>query len=139
VWQVLTDVDAYPAWNPFLRRVTGSLTVGGTLHLRARARFGVPLAFAATVLVCEPAHELRWRGKLGTSWLATGEHAFLIETLAPRRVRLTHREEFGGALPHAAATLLRHEASYLFDAMNHALALRAIALDRTGHAHAEAS
>ena len=34
VWRVLTDFDAYPAWNPFLTRVQGRPEQGARLRVR---------------------------------------------------------------------------------------------------------
>jgi uncharacterized protein YndB with AHSA1/START domain len=34
VWDVLTDFATYPQWNPFIRRISGELGVGGRLEVR---------------------------------------------------------------------------------------------------------
>ncbi len=37
VWRLLTDFDAYPAWNPFLTRVEGRPEEGARLRVRVEA------------------------------------------------------------------------------------------------------
>ena len=37
VWEVLTDLDKYPEWNPLLCRAEGKLTVGEKVNLTARS------------------------------------------------------------------------------------------------------
>ena len=34
VWDILTDFAAYPAWNPFIPRLDGSVAVGARLDAR---------------------------------------------------------------------------------------------------------
>ena len=34
VWEVLFDFDAYPEWNPFIRRISGSPREGEKLEVR---------------------------------------------------------------------------------------------------------
>lgn len=125
VWKILTELEHYPEWNPFIRQARGSLEVGGEVRVRVRPRFGIPLAFHATVLERDEGHELHWRGFVGGDWLASGEHWFTIEPIDDNRVRFVQTEIFGGVLPRIAARLLRREARRGFDAMNRELALRA--------------
>ncbi|MGZ4891826.1 MAG: SRPBCC family protein, partial [Halobacteriota archaeon] len=33
VWHILTDFAAFPQWNPFIRQISGELTVGGKLDV----------------------------------------------------------------------------------------------------------
>ena len=125
VWSVLTDLDHFGDWNPFIREASGSLAVGGTVHVHVRSPIGLPLRFSATVLACEPGRELRWRGTFLAARLAGGEHAFVIEPLGPGRVRFIQREEFSGWLPRLVSPLLRSQTRRGFDQMNRALKARA--------------
>lgn len=34
VWEILTDFDAYPTWNPFIKSITGEVNVGNTITAR---------------------------------------------------------------------------------------------------------
>ncbi|TMQ10595.1 MAG: SRPBCC domain-containing protein [Deltaproteobacteria bacterium] len=124
VWTVLTDLEHFQIWNPFIRSAHGSTEVGGTVHVRVQPSLGVLLSFDATVLDREPNRALHWRGHVGAPWLASGDHTFTIEPIGERRVRLIQRETFGGVLPWFARRLVAREARLGFDAMNHALAAR---------------
>jgi hypothetical protein len=125
VWQILTDLPRFSEWNPFIREARGRLAVGGTVKVRAHPPLGIPLRFQATVLACEENRELRWRGQVLASWLASGEHCFTLEPAGPGRVRFVQREIFGGLLPRLARWLLERQAGGGFDAMNRALKARA--------------
>lgn len=121
VWRVLTDLDRYGEWNPFIRQARGDLTPGGSVHVRVRTPMGLPLRFTATVLAHDDQRELRWRGHVLAPGVAAGEHTFAVEPLPGGRARFIQREQFSGAVPRAAARLLAGETRRAFDAMNHAL------------------
>jgi hypothetical protein len=125
VWSVLTDLDSFPVWNPFIRHAHGSTEVGGTVHVRVRPRFRIPLGFHAKVIARTADRELRWRGHVLSPWLASGDHTFAIEPRPDGGVTFVQRETFGGVLPWLAKRLLAREAKRGFDAMNDALATRA--------------
>jgi len=137
VWRVLTDLGSYHEWNPFIRDASGSLEVGGevSVHVRPPRRIGIrQLGFHATVLSRDEGRELHWRGRLGGSWLASGEHWFRIEPLDDHRVRFLQIERFDGLLASVARRLLAPQARIGFEAMNAKLAARAEQLEHTEHA-----
>src|SRR2546426_2508439 len=37
VWEVLTDFDRFPDWNPFIRRIGGNAPIGSRLDVFLRA------------------------------------------------------------------------------------------------------
>ncbi|MFI6652092.1 SRPBCC family protein [Streptomyces sp. NPDC050529] len=129
VWQVLTDLSAYPQWNPFLTstQVTsegGRLEEGATLRNVMHDRTG-DTVFTPEVLTVEPGRELRWLGKMGPGWIADGEHRFVIEEIGDHRVRLTQSESFTGVAVPFFEGQLRSDTLPQFRAMNEALARRA--------------
>lgn len=128
VWSVLTALDQFKIWNPFIRDASGDLRVGGEVQVQVQPSLGIPLKFHAEVLSREDNRELHWRGHVVAPWLASGEHWFTIEPIGERRVRFVQRETFSGILSWLGARLLRREARRGFEAMNHALEARVMDL-----------
>ena len=78
VWQVLTDFSAFPAWNPFIRSISGPLREGARLTVQIMPPGRSSMHFRPTVLVSRPNEELRWRGSLLIPGLFSGEHSVLL-------------------------------------------------------------
>ncbi|MFC4060856.1 SRPBCC family protein [Planomonospora corallina] len=122
VWAVLTDLAAYPEWNPFIVSAEGEPRAGATLTNRISGNGGT-MTFSPKVLVAAPGRELRWIGRFLMPGIVDGEHYFLIEDLGGGRVRFVQGETFTGALvPFAGSTL---DVAGGFAAMNEALKARA--------------
>jgi len=98
VWQELTDIGSYGDWNPFVRRITGDLARGQRLVVRIAPPGGREMTFRPTVLVVEPAKELRWLGRLLVPGVFDGEHRFVLAELPNGRTRFTQSECFSGLL-----------------------------------------
>ena len=123
VWEVLTDLAAYPEWNPFIVRAEGVVELGCRLTLTMQPVGGRAMTLRPRLVAVDVPRELRWRGKLGMPGLMDAEHSF---TLAPRGsgTRLVHQETFRGVLvPFVAASLDRNTLP-AFVAMNVALKSR---------------
>src|SRR3954464_13869466 len=86
VWEVLTDVPAYPDWSPVLTSAEGTFAVGG------RVVFGFPALHAllrttvpARVLEVTPCRRLRYKlrfARLGIPDLLDSEHTFTVDVRA---------------------------------------------------------
>jgi hypothetical protein len=124
VWDVLTDLAAYPEWNPFIVAADGPVEVGGRLTLTMQPVGARRVTVRPTVLEVTPGRRLRWLGRLGARGLFDAEHDFAISDRESGGVRLRHEERFRGLLvPLAARSLARHTLP-AFDAMNRALKAR---------------
>lgn len=125
VWEILTDFDAYPEWNPFITSLAGSPSVGGKLDVFMKPPGGRGMRFKPTVVAVEPNRELRWLGRLIVPGLFDGEHVFQIEEVAPDRVRFHQEERFKGMLVPLLMRFIESGTQKGFEAMNHALKARA--------------
>ncbi|CNF70516.1 Polyketide cyclase / dehydrase and lipid transport [Mycobacterium tuberculosis] len=123
VWTVLSDLPAYPQWNPFIVSSSGRLEKGATLRNVMRDSGG-DTTFTPTVLEAAPGRELRWIGRIGPGGIFDGEHRFVIEPLAAGRVRLTQSERFTGVLIPFFRGQLNERTLPQFRALNEALTQR---------------
>lgn len=97
-WAVIADLENHPTWNPYTVELKGEPVVGTTLLNRTRSG-DTELTFHPVVLVASPGSELRWRGSLGTRWIADGEHYYRIDPgPTPEQVTITQGEVFRGIL-----------------------------------------
>ena len=127
VWQVLTDLDAYPQWNPFITRAHGELRVGARLEVLIQIPGESGRVFRPEVLKVERERELRWLGRFAVPGLFNGEHFFKIEPRETGRTRFLHGERFTGLLvPFLGRMLDKTERG--FGSMNDALKTRAEAV-----------
>src|SRR3989441_13199158 len=124
VWEVLTDFDRFPDWNPFIRRIRGNAQVGSRLDVFLGASGTRGMRFRPSVTKVVPTRDPRWLGRLGLPRLFDGEHIFQIEPLGPSRARSIQRERFRGLLVPLMARSLNRDARRGLEEMNHALQAR---------------
>jgi hypothetical protein len=122
VWRVLADFSAYPAWNPFVRSISGEQTPGARLHVTVQPEGAKAMSFKPRLLVFEPKKELRWKGQVLVPGIFDGEHYFQLAESSPGRVHFVHGEVFSGLLaPLVFRGSLRAGTEHGFAAMNQAL------------------
>ncbi|MEM9850027.1 MAG: SRPBCC domain-containing protein [Bacteroidota bacterium] len=122
VWQILTDFEAYPNWNPFIRSITGQAAVGKKLDVAIQIT-GSKKTFKMqpNVLNYAPQQELRWKGKLWLNGLFDGEHYFQLDALSEQTTRFVHGEHFSGLFVPLLMKQIGEGTLAGFHAMNAAL------------------
>ncbi|WP_142458491.1 SRPBCC domain-containing protein [Geodermatophilus aquaeductus] len=120
VWADLTDLRAYPEWNPFIVRAEGDVVRGARLSLRMQPVGGRALTLRPRLLAADPPRELRWLGRLVLPGLMDAEHAFRLEP-SGAGTRLVQEETFRGVLVPVVARSLDRGTLPAFEAMNRAL------------------
>lgn len=125
VWTILTRLEDYPDWNPFIRRAQGKIAEGERLRLLLKIPDGLPMRIRPVLLKVIPGEEIRWRGSLGVQGLFDGEHRFLLDPEVPDITRFTQKEAFRGVLVPLVGGMVAGGARRGFRAMNRALKIRA--------------
>lgn len=123
VWQVLTDFERYPDWNPFIRKIEGKAVEGEKITIHITTPAGANRNYSPKVTKVVAEKELRWLGKM--PGLLSGEHIFSIEPASDNSLRLVHREVFGGLLTSFFGSRLDNDVKKGFEEMNAALKKRA--------------
>ena len=121
VWDNLTDLQAYPTWNPFILQASGTLTPGGELKITLQGCDSDPMSFQPTLLEVRENRELRWKGKLLLPGIFDGEHIFQIIPQAGGGVLFVQQENFRGFLVWFMRGMLEDSTRCGFTSMNQAL------------------
>ena len=125
VWQVLTEFEKYPQWNPFIRRISGTIEEGSRLEVALGASGKSAMTFRPVLLKVRANQEMRWLGRLLVPRIFDGEHSFAIEPIDQSRVRFTQSERFSGLLVPVFARSMDADTQRGFAEMNKALKTRA--------------
>jgi len=125
VWEILADFAAFPTWNPFVRRIVGSLQTGARLEVELAPPGGRAITIRPTLREVQPGRTLRWLGQLGLPGLFDGEHSFVIEPAGEGHVRFIQSERFSGVLVPLLMPFVGDSTRRGFEAMNEALKARA--------------
>ena len=124
VWQVLTNLDQYPEWNPFIHHAIGKAKVGEKVDITFREG-SKEMTLHCVVVKVEPNKELRWKYHVALPILFYGEHSFIIEQIESNKVRFIDREIFTGFLVPSQAKDIDTNSKRGFEAMDRALKARA--------------
>ncbi|MBE0662486.1 MAG: SRPBCC domain-containing protein [Bacteroidales bacterium] len=120
VWNVLTDFENHPNWNPFIKSIRGNKAVGQNLTVFLKPPESNGMTFKPVILTFEPYKEFRWKGKLGIKGIFDGEHYFIIEALNKQQTRFIHGETFSGLLVLIMGKVL-NKTKAGFELMNQAI------------------
>jgi hypothetical protein len=125
VWSILTDFDAYPDWNPFIRAFKNTPEPGRQFAVTIQPPGKKAMTFKPVCLALIPGKELRWIGHLFISGLFDGEHVFEIKEIDTARTLFIQREDFKGVLSPFIWWMLNRATKEGFDQMNQKLKTRA--------------
>ena len=121
VWEVFTDKESYPEWNPFIKSIKGEMKVGEILTNTLIQANGKSIQFTPRVLLAEEEKEFRWLVYLWMKGIFDGEHYFKFEAVSAHQTRLIHGENFTGFLSGLLMKMIGEDTEKGFIAMNEAL------------------
>lgn len=128
VWAVLTDLEHYREWNPFIPESAGDVAVGKKLANRVEPPGGKAMTFKPVVTAVDPMQAFEWLGRLVLPGVFDGRHRFELVATSTGGTRLVHTEKFSGLLVRFMRTSLNTHTRAGFEAMNLALKSRAEAV-----------
>ncbi|MFT4980242.1 MAG: hypothetical protein ACI9UR_000071 [Bacteroidia bacterium] len=121
VWNVFSDFQSYPEWNPFVIKIDGKGEVGQYLTNDIKMEGSAVQTFKPLVLVRDENKEFRWKGKLFVTGLFDGEHYFQLKSISENETEFIHGEIFSGVLVALVMSLIGEKTKAGFEAMNTAL------------------
>jgi hypothetical protein len=125
VWEILTDLDQWTDWNPFITSSVGQPDVGNKLINRMEPPGGKAMTFKPRVTVVKDGTTFEWLGKLGFSGVFDGRHRFELAVTPSGGTRLVQAEELDGVLVRFLRKSLDTQTVQGFELMNTALKTRA--------------
>lgn len=123
VWNILTNFEAFPSWNPFIVSIKGNLKEGATLT-NVMMNGGKENTFKPVITVIEEHQKFEWLGKLPLN-MFNGNHYFHLEQIDEHTTKLVHGEHFSGWLRGILMYFIGEETKRGFIAMNEALKTKA--------------
>ena len=124
VWEILTELDEFENWNPFVVEANGDVAVGEKLVVSIQPPGKKAQTFRPTVTVVDPERKFEWLGKLGVSGVFDGRHQYILEPSGDG-TKFIQREEFTGILAGLLIRMIGAATREGFEAMNYALKDRA--------------
>lgn len=125
-WQILTDTASYPNWNPFVRRLEGTLTTGQRIEVDLQQGNGKPHTVKPRVVEVKPGQSFTWLGHVGMPSIFNARHRFSVEPTAGGASQLVQHETLSGVLTPLFRRMLTRETPSAFAALNDALAIQAV-------------
>jgi hypothetical protein len=125
IWDILTNFSSYPAWNPFIKHVSGELREGGRLEVVLEPPHQKRITLKPTVITIKPGEELRWKGSVVLPGMFDGEHYFTLEQKNQSTTQFVQGEHFGGILTPIIGLMAFDDTHKGFELMNDALKKRA--------------
>ncbi len=94
VYAVLADLEAYPEWNPYHRKVEGKFEEGSDMTIHVKRPDGKEVKVPPHMMSIVENEEIVWGG--GIKGIFYGVHSFLLETQPNGKTLLKHNEDFSG-------------------------------------------
>ena len=120
VWDILSDFDKFPMWNPFMKKISGNLQEGANIEAFIQPPNSNGMTIKPKILEYQPGKKLRWLGILWIRKLFDGEHIWIIEEINENKTLFVQKERFSGIFVPFGSTLLKNTKAG-FETMNHAL------------------
>jgi hypothetical protein len=99
VWTILTNLDAYVDWNPYIVLARGDLVIGQPFRLRRAGDVTGNVGGAVVSAINTDDHTLSWITWWIHSRLLKTEYSFMIEAIDASSVLFLQHETLSGLIP----------------------------------------
>lgn len=125
VWDILTDLENWPSWNPIVNKTSGSISMGSHVSVTMRGANGKDAqSYAPVITKLEAPNYLRWRAKMMAEFLFTNDKVLELSSDGGN-TKIIHKELFSGWLVPLFWGKLSQGVTPLLDSMNEALKKKA--------------
>lgn len=128
VWRVITDLPAYPEWNPFVVACESSLEPGDPIRMRVHVFASFAQAQRETILEQVPGERLCYGLEGGALGALASRRCHRVTSAGPGCSRYESDFELSGWLAPFVRAIMGRRLQRGFDAMAEALERRALAL-----------
>lgn len=125
VWEVISQLDRYPEWNPFVVACSSTLAVGDPIRMRVRILPGVTQPQTERILEHEPGRRLSYGIPASALGALASRRSHEVTALTPERTDYRSRFELEGWLAPLVSLLLGRRLAAGFESMSRALQARA--------------
>ncbi|MET0287654.1 MAG: SRPBCC family protein [Polyangiales bacterium] len=105
IWDVLVDLEGYPAWNPYTVAMRSTLEVGEPMIMSVKMSPLLTIEQTEHIRLIEPGHKICWGIETETPELNSGERCQWLEPLPDGRTRYVTEDLIEGSL-NPTVTLL---------------------------------
>jgi hypothetical protein len=124
VWEIFTNFEKYPEWNPFIKSLKGNPNTDSKINVFLQPQNNKGMNFSPNVLKFDTNKEFRWIGKLFIPRLFDGEHTFLLIDNHDGTTTFLQFERFRGILIPLMKKMLEIDTLNSFKSMNEAFKIR---------------
>lgn len=98
VWDILVDMEKYPAWNPFCVEAKSTLEMGAPVHMKLKSYIEPDVYFDNCEFICafEPERMISWQLPFMEEWPYPARRDQIIEPLGPNRCAYHSTDAFLG-------------------------------------------
>ena len=119
VWSMLTDVDKYPEWHPYIKKIEGKLDKQSKIKVTYKKNDTEEGVFSAYIIDNEVNKKLSWGGSLG--FIFNAKHYYSIEAVGTDSVKLIQGEYWRGVFGGMYGKKIYVDTARKFELMNNKL------------------
>lgn len=119
IWDLISDLNGWKAWNPLYPEADGRLAIGGTLKLTEAVPGRPPRTLQPTVVDWEPRAQILWREDGG--FMSRTVRYLEIESLSETGCIFANGAFYHGVLGERAAKGARRNIQQGFEALGEAV------------------